>query len=101
MTNHIDLGQSLLEAIKSKDALKSVSIVQQFRENMKNATVGSDYVMWISEPANLTKIHQALAEDLSVPPRLLAIKRVLMSRTQRSVLLISAMEAAIKKVHNL
>jgi len=96
-----DVGTKLLESIKSKDVQESVSQVQQFIANIKDATVANDYVMWISEPVNLTRVHQALAEDLSVPPRLLAIRRVLMSRTRRAILLMNAMEAAIKKVHNL
>jgi len=96
-----EFGKALLETINSKDALKSYTQVQQFREKMKDATVGTDFVVWISEPANLTKVHKALAEDLGVPPRAMAIKRVLMSRTQKAVLLVQAMEMAIKKVHKL
>jgi len=94
-------GEELLEIIKSKDALRSYTKVQQFKEKMKDATVGTDFVVWISEPVNLTKVHKALAEDLGVPPRAMAIKRVLMSRTQKAVLLVQAMELAIKKVHKL
>ncbi len=102
MTNSaIDSGEKLLEAIKSKDAQKFITQVQQFKEGMRDTTVGADYVVWITEPVNLTKVHKALAEDLEVPPRALAIKRVLMSRTQKAVLLIQAMEIATKKVHKL
>lgn len=100
MTN-TNIGLSLLESINSKDAQKSLSEVQQFRDNMRNATVGADYVMWITEPVNLTSIHKALAEDLGVPPRLLAIKRSAMNRTQRGALLVQAMELAIKRVFNI
>lgn len=94
-------GSLLLEAINSKDVQKSLSEIQQFRENMRNTTVGADYVMWISEPANLTSVHKALAEDLNVPPRLLAIRRAPMNRTQKAVLLMQAIEMAVKKVHNI
>ena len=97
----IEAGDLLLEAIKSKDAQKFVTQVQQFKEGMKDTTVGADYVVWITEPVNLTRVHKALAEDLGVPPRALAIKRVLMSRTQKAVLLTQAMEIATKKVHKL
>lgn len=96
-----EFATQLLETIKSKDALKSMTQVQQYKENMRDATVGADYVTWISEPANLTLVHKALAEDLGVPPRVLAIKRVLMSRPQRAYLLVQAMELGIKKVHQL
>ncbi len=94
-------GEALLETIKSKDALKSYTEVQQFKEKMRDVAVGTDFVVWISEPVNLTRVHKALAEDLGVPPRALAIKRVLMSRTQKAVLLVQAMELAIKRVHKL
>ena len=97
----IEAGDLLLEAIKSKDAQKFVTQVQQFKEGMKDTTVGADYVVWITEPVNLTRVHKALAEDLGVPPRALAIKRVLMSRTQKAVLLTQTMEIATKKVHKL
>ena len=94
-------GQRLLEAIKSKDAQKFITQVQHFKEGMKDTSVGADYVVWISEPVNLTNVHKALAEDLNVPPRALAIKRRLMSRTQKAVLLLQAMEIATKRVHKL
>jgi hypothetical protein len=101
MTTAKELGELLLEIIKSKDALRSMTTIRQFRDSMQDATVGADYVTWISEPVNLTRVHQALAEDLDVPPRAMAIKRVLMSRPQRASLLIQAMEIAIKRVHKL
>lgn len=102
MTNTaINSGQLLLETIKSKDVQAAYAKVQQFRESMKDATVGTDYVLWISEPANLTLVHKALAEDLNVPPKLLAIRRVPMSRTRRADLLMQAVELGIKRVHDL
>lgn len=96
-----NLGSTLLEAIKSKDAQQALTQVQQFNESMRNTTVGADYVLWITEPVNLTNVHKALADDLNVPPRILAIKRGAMNRTQKAVLLLQAIEKAIRKVHNL
>jgi hypothetical protein len=101
MTTASEAGQQLLDAIRQKDARGTYDKVQQYKENMKNITVGSDFVMWISEPANLTKVHQALATDLGVPPRAMAIKRIVMNRTQRALLLLQAMENGIKRTHNL
>ena len=96
-----EFGQNLLDIIKSKDAQQTIIKVQQFKEMMKDTTVGAGFVIWITEPVNLTSVHKALADDLGVPPRLLAIKRVSMSRTQKAVLLMQAIELAIKKVHKL
>lgn len=100
-TTAIDFGKELLETIKSKDAQASITKVQQYREMMKDVTVGTDFVLWITEPVNLTSVHKALADDLGVPPRVLAIRRALMSRTQKAVLLTQAIELGIKKVHKL
>jgi hypothetical protein len=101
MDSATEFGEKLLKTIESKDVQGTLTLVQQFKENMRNVTVGTDYVVWISEPVNLTRVQQALAKDLGVPPRAMMIKRVLMSRTQRSVLLIQAMEIAIKRVHSI
>lgn len=101
MTSAKEIGDRLLETIKSKDAQKSFTEVQQFREKMRDIAVGADFVGWITEPANLTSVHKALAEDLGVPPRALAIKRMAMTRTQRAMLLTQAMENAIRRVHGL
>lgn len=97
----IDSGEILLEAALSKDAQKFITQVQQFKAAMRDTTVGADYVAWITEPVNLTRVHKALAENLNVPPRALAIRRVLMSRTQKAVLLTQAMEIAVKRVYSL
>ena len=99
MTTNIDIGGPLLDAIASKDVQLVLTQVQQFKDNMRDVTVGVNYVLWITEPANLTKVHKALAEDLGVPPRLLAIRRLLtLNRTQKAVMLMQAIEMAIRKV---
>lgn len=100
-TTATERGEKLLSAINSKDALHALTEVQQYREMMRDAALGPGLVVWISEPANLTRVHKALAEDLGVPPKILAIKRVSMTRTMKAALLTQAMELAIKKVHKL
>ena len=104
MTNKLPaskFGESLLSIIASKDAQKSVAAIQEFNQHMRDPAVGADYVMWISEPINLSRIQKSITDDLGVHPRAMMIKRVLMSRTQRAVLLIQAMEIAIKRQHQL
>ena len=96
-----EFGELLLETIKSKDALKSMAQVQQFKENMRDMEEGANYVLYILEPKNLTRLHNALINHLDISPRALKIKRSLMSRTQKAVLLIRAMEIAIRRTHSL
>lgn len=96
-----EFSEELLAAINDKDAQLSLTKVQQYKEYMKDPAVGADFVNWIVVPVNLTKVHKALAEDLKIPPHALSIARKPMSRTQRAVYVISAMEISIKRVHNL
>jgi hypothetical protein len=96
-----EFGESLLETIKSKDAQKSMEQVQQFKEMMRDVNVGAAYVLWISEPVNLTRVQQSLTEDLGIPHRALMIRRAQMTRTQKAVLLIQAMEIAIRRAYKL
>jgi hypothetical protein len=96
-----NVGTRLIEAINSKDAQRFITEIQQFKANMRDVTVGADYVTWITEPVNLTVVQKAIAEDLGVPPRAMAIKRLLMSRPQKAALLVQAMELAVKRVHKL
>lgn len=97
----IDFGNGILQSIKNKDAQGFLTKIQQFKDKMSETTAGPSFVIWITEPVNLTKLHKGLAEDLMIPPRLLAIKRMNMSRTKKAMLLIQAMEIAVKKVHQL
>lgn len=95
-----NIGDSLLEAIRSKDVHKALAEVQQYDAKMRDVTVGADYVKWITEPANLTEVQKALVEDLMVPPRLLATKRQIMSRPQRAALFLRVFENALNRISN-
>lgn len=101
MTVTTNIGTPLIDAINSKDARASLTEIQQYKNMMRDSSVGSEYVLWITEPVNLTNVHKTLADNLQVPPRLLAIRRSSMNRTQKAVLLTQAIETAIKRVHNL
>lgn len=100
-TAAIEFGKELIETIKSKDAQLALSKIQRFQDMMKNPEIGADFVVWITEPVNLTNVHKALAEDLGVPQRLLAIKRMKFTRTTKAMLLVTAMQLAVKKVYSL
>lgn len=96
-----EAGEALLVTIGTKIPLDAVKAIQSYKENMRDIDVGADYVVWVSEPVNLTRLHTAISEDLGVHPRAMAIKRQLMSRTQKAALLVQAMEIAIKRHHQL
>lgn len=96
-----NIGDALIIAIASEDAPTALLAIQQFKDNMKNVTIGAAHVMWITEPINLNTVHTALGDHLGIPRKLLAIRRALMNRTQRAVLLMQAVELSVKRVHKL
>lgn len=94
-----ELGNSLLASIQEKNAADVLDKVRQFRDCMKDSSTGASFVVWITDPANLLRVHTALSKELNIPTKLLAIKRMPITRTQRAMLFTQAMELGIKKVH--
>lgn len=95
----INIGESLVDALKTGDPMLSVTELSNYNTSMRDPAVGAQYVAWITEPTNLTTVQSLVVEFLKVPPRLMAIKRAPMSRTQRAVLFIRAIEMAIKRIY--
>lgn len=100
-TNNLCLGQALVDSLNSKDPPLVLGEICKYRDNMCNAAIGAAYVGWITEPTNLTIVHRLLIDNLNIPPKLLAIRRSHMTRTQKAVLLMQAIEISVKRVHNL
>lgn len=94
-------GITLVNSILTKDANRALNAIGVYRTGMQNKDNGAQYVQWISLPANLTSVQQALINHLGIEPRAMAIKRMTMSRTQRAVLIMQAMEIAVKRKYNL
>ena len=101
MSDAVTLGQAMLGTFETADPVESLKQVTAYREHMMQPTTGMAFVAWISEPPNLLAVHQNLVKHLTVPPKLLAIKRANMSRVRRAVLLMQAMESGIKRTHKL
>lgn len=101
MASASEFGDEFIKTIDSKDPGCALLKIEEFKKNMKDPTIGAEYVAWISEPSNLTKLHNSLIDNLQIPPRLLSIKRAQMPRARKVALLVQAMELAIRRVHNL
>lgn len=101
MTAIINAGEGLIGSLESSDPAAVLESLAAFKLGMRTPEVGVDFINWISNPKNLTQVHELLSSRLGIPPRLLAIRRINTSRGQRTMLLLQAMEIAIKKVHNL
>ena len=96
-----DAGIEILAAINAKNPEETLLKIQGYIESMKNPEIGAEYVSWITTPVNVTNIHNALTSELEINPRALLIKRRPLSRPQRGILLIYAMEIAIKRQYQL
>ena len=75
--------------------------LMQYREGICTPDTGAALVAWVSTPANLTQLHAALTERMGIPQRALAIKRRNVTRGQQVMMLLQAMETAVRRAHNL
>lgn len=101
MTTNNELGTRMLVTAESGDAAAFLVALGDFKDALQTPGSGSEYVNWLSNPANLTKLHLAISTNLNVPPRLLAIKRLSVSRGQKCMMMLRAMEISVRKIHNL
>lgn len=95
-----NLGDGIYDAIKRKDAESTYNEIKKFKEKMRDPEIGIYYVSWILIPANLTTLKELLVSELNISPRSLAIKRTIVSRTQRALLMVQAMEIALRRAYN-
>lgn len=96
-----DVIDKLKLASTGTDPGTLLSAISDFDQVTRDSTTGAGYVAWITDPANLTQIHQNLANNFSIPQKLMAIRRGQYSRTRRAALLLLAMSNAVKRTHNL
>ena len=96
-----DPGAALLAAAHSGDPARFIDELVVFRNGVRNPETGSQLVGWVSTPANLTQLHTALAENMGVPHRAMAIRRLNVTRGQKVMMLLQAMEIAVRRTHKL
>ncbi len=100
MTTHIENIDEFLKCVSAKDAAGALRQIEVYKEGMKSVTQGALYVSWITEPANLATLHRELSQHLGIPQRAMAIMRRPMSRVQKAVSFVQAIEGALKRVIN-
>jgi 2-phospho-L-lactate guanylyltransferase (CobY/MobA/RfbA family) len=91
------LTTMLFDTIEAKDINKTLMLVVHLKEKIKSDAVA---VKWLSEPANLKRLHDALIEHLDIPQKVMLIKGRFPHRQQRALLFIEAIEGGIRKVIN-
>lgn len=96
-----DPGAALLAAARSGDPSKFIDELTTYRNGVRNPETGSQLVGWVSTPSNLTQLHNALAEHMGVPHRAMAIRRLNVTRGQKVMMLLQAMEIAVRRTHKL
>lgn len=95
------IGSGLINIIPTKDGKLILEQIRLFDQGMRTPAVGADYVNWITTPTNLNLIHKLLIDNLNIPPKILSIRRASLNRTQTAVLLVRAIEMAVKRVCNI
>lgn len=89
------VSDMLNEAIKDKDAHKTLLIVLQLKEMIRTDPVA---VKWVVDPTNIKNLHDSLIENLEVPAKMMMLKGRIPHRQKRAHLFVDAIENGIRKV---
>ena len=57
-----------------------------------------EYMKWVTEPVNITKLHQDLIDKYGVPPRAMMLRHRVTNRHQRAVMFLKAMLNGVKRI---
>lgn len=96
-----ELGNQLLNTIETATPQGALTAITEFKAKMAEPQTGPLLVGWVSVPNNVMALHTCLTQFQGVPPKLMSIRRGNMTRARRSILMVQAMELALKKVHRL
>jgi hypothetical protein len=94
-TNTEIFADRLFGAIKSKDIESTRLALAELRELMRNDV---QYILWLTEPANLTTIHRLLVENFAIPPKAMMVKMRNMTRLQKGFYFLQGIENGVKRV---
>lgn len=103
MTKMIETGDTgvdetltiLNESIEGGD----VELTTEILEDLLQEALSNQYLAkWITEPANITKLHEDLVEHLGVHPRTMQLKDRIPHRQRRAVFFLKAMVNGVKRV---
>lgn len=86
----------LKEAIRSKEAEKARDLLQEMEE--KVATGDMEVTNGVTQPSEITELHNLLTEHLGVPPRTMMVKGRITSRRGRAMLFCKAMRIGLERV---
>lgn len=96
MNDITELVDKLLSSISAKDVKLSIAYVQEFKSKI---ATDSNYIGWITTPANLTLVQTALTTHLGIPHKALMIRvRPGCSRGLRASLFLQAMENSLNRL---
>lgn len=96
-----DMGVHLLNVIETASPEEALVAIGQYKAGMMDPLSGAHLVGWVSIPANLMELQSKMEQFQGVPRKLMSIKRTNATRVRRALLMVQAMELALKKVHNL
>ena len=94
MINIDTLGTKLVEAIESKDKVRINAIISMMEDCLPDPIA----VKWITEPVNISNIHNKLVEHMGVHPKLLMLKTRVPNRNRRAGLFVQVLKNAMTRV---
>lgn len=96
MSNIEEVTGRLFEAVEAKDVKSARSIVDN--ELGQLVINDRDTINWIAQPVNLTKLHNALMENLQIPRKMLMLRNRVPSTHRRSLMFVKAISNALKRL---
>lgn len=84
----------LINALTSKDLQTSLDRLIELNELVRT---NAETAKWLTEPQNITNLHNLIVNNFNISPRLLMLKNRTPNRGLRAVLFAKSMENAIRR----
>lgn len=57
-----------------------------------------EYINWVTDPVNITGLHQSLITNMDIPHRLLLLKNRVPNKHRRAIMFVKIMYNAVKRI---
>lgn len=94
-TNVSAYAEVMVSMLKKGNAVNALSFAKDFHEKVIEDV---NYAVWITEPANLKTVHEAIIDNYPINPKLLMLKNRIGNRHRRGHMVMLAIVNALTRV---
>lgn len=88
-------AEVMVSMLKKGNAATALSFAKDFHDRVINDV---EYAVWITDPANLKRVHDTIVENYPINPRLLMLKNRIGNRHRRGHMIMLAIVNALTRV---